>query len=217
MKKGRDKAGCFVAEGPKVCHDLLAAGFTADVLLDDEEDISKVSFLQHPQGMLGVFRLPEQTFEAPDEKTLYLALDGVQDPGNLGTIIRVADWFGIHTIYCSTDTADCWNPKVVQATMGSLARVHIHYVDLPELLSALPADYPLYGTLLDGVDIYASELSAHGIIVMGNEGNGISSRVRELINRRLLIPSYPKGAPTAESLNVAIATALTLGEFRRRN
>lgn len=215
-KKGRDKARLFVAEGPKVCHDLQEAGFKAALLLDNDEDVCQVSFLQHPQGVLGVFEVPDWPFVKPDESELCLALDGVQDPGNLGTIIRVADWFGVRSIYCSTDTADCWNPKVVQATMGSLARVHIYYTNLETLLGSLPADHPVYGTLLDGQNIYQEPLTPHGIIVMGNEGNGISPAIRSSVNRRLLIPSYPKDSPTAESLNVAIATALTLGEFRRR-
>ena len=145
---------------------------------------------------------------------LALALDSVQDPGNLGTIIRIADWFGISTIYCSEDTADVYNPKVVQATMGSLAHINIVYCDLVELLQHY--DGPIYGTLLDGQDIYQQELSQKGIIVMGNEGNGISQRVRPLITHRLLIPNFNKNSETAESLNVAIATAITCSEFRRR-
>ena len=128
----------------------------------------------------------------------------------MGTIIRVADWFGIDTIYCSDDTADAWSPKVVQATMGSIARVNIIYTDLVELLSK--AKVPVYGTLLDGENIYHQDLSAGGIIVMGNEGNGISEPVRRLVTRRLLIPQQ---RPGAESLNVAIATAITCSEFRR--
>ena len=143
-----------------------------------------------------------------------IALDGIQDPGNLGTIIRIADWFGIDTIYCSPDTADAYAPKVVQATMGSLARVHIIYTDLPALLDALPPTYPVYGTLLDGQDIYAQQLTPEGIIVMGNEGNGISAPVRQRVNRPLLIPCFRQG-DSAESLNVAVATAITCSEFRR--
>jgi TrmH family RNA methyltransferase len=139
----------------------------------------------------------------------------VQDPGNLGTIIRIADWFGIDTIYCSEDTADAYNPKVVQATMGSLAHVHIIYTDLLQLFDKLPKDFPVYGTLLDGNDIYQQPLSEHGIIVMGNEGNGISEAVRQRVTHRLLIPNFHQG-PSAESLNVAIATAITCSEFRRR-
>ena len=147
---------------------------------------------------------------------LSLALDGVQDPGNLGTIIRIADWFGISTIYCSPETADVYNPKVVQATMGSLAHVQVVYTDLLALVSQLPPSYPVYGTLLDGENIYQQELTSEGIIVMGNEGNGISQALREHINRRLLIPDFHTGELRAESLNVAIATAITCSEFKRR-
>ena len=230
-KKGREKQGLFVAEGPKVVGDLLAAGFELVELFEEEEDIKKVSFLQHPQGKLGIFKLPEQTKTKAGEcettvgaerkvllgeNELALALDGVQDPGNLGTIIRVADWFGIERIFCSMDTADCWNPKVVQATMGSIARVKMYYLNLNELINSLPTDYPVYGTLLDGEDIYEEKLSANGLIVMGNEGNGISAAIRQRVNRKLLIPNFSVGTTRAESLNVAIATAIVCSEFKRR-
>lgn len=230
-KKGREKQGLFVAEGPKVVGDLLAAGFELVELFEEEEDIKKISFLQHPQGKLGIFKLPEQTKTKAGEcettvgaerkvllgeNELALALDGVQDPGNLGTIIRVADWFGIERIFCSMDTADCWNPKVVQATMGSIARVKMYYLNLNELINSLPTDYPVYGTLLDGEDIYEEKLSANGLIVMGNEGNGISAAIRQRVNRKLLIPNFSVGTTRAESLNVAIATAVVCSEFKRR-
>ena len=216
-KKGREKARLFVAEGPKVVNDLLYAGFTAENIFEDIEDIKKISFLQHPQSMLGVFKLPRNEHYTEFSITqLVLALDGVQDPGNLGTIIRVADWFGIKDIFCSLDTADCWNPKVVQATMGSIARVQLHYVDLNKMVESLPADYPIYATLLDGENIYKQELSHHGMIVMGNEGKGISSLLRTKINRKLYIPNYSSNEDTAESLNVAIATSIVCAEFRRR-
>ena len=216
-KKGREKAGLFVAEGPKVVNDLLHAGFTAENIFEDIEDIKKISYLQHPQSMLGVFKLPRNEHYTEFSITqLVLALDGVQDPGNLGTIIRVADWFGIKDIFCSLDTADCWNPKVVQATMGSIARVQLHYVDLNKMVESLPADYPIYATLLDGENIYKQELSHHGMIVMGNEGKGISPILRTKINRKLYIPNYSSNEDTAESLNVAIATSIVCAEFRRR-
>ncbi|WP_018909749.1 RNA methyltransferase [Prevotella veroralis] len=215
-KKGREKVGLFVAEGPKVVKDLLQAGFIAKEVFEDIEDIKKISFLQHPQSMLGVFHLPTNRFKELSMNQLVLALDGVQDPGNLGTIIRVADWFGIKDIFCSLDTADCWNPKVVQATMGSIARVQLHYVDLNKMVESLPADYPIYATLLDGENIYKQELSHHGMIVMGNEGKGISPLLRTKINRKLYIPSYSSDGNTAESLNVAIATSIVCAEFRRR-
>jgi len=183
-----------------------------------DEELRKASFLQHPQQVLGVFPMMDDQAEAcvPDTQ-LSLALDGVQDPGNLGTIIRIADWFGIEHIFCSQSTADLYNPKVVQATMGSIARVKVCYTDLVRLIDRLPRDYPVYGTLLDGADLYAQPLTPHGLIVMGNEGNGISPEVARKVSHRLLIPNYPAGRPTADSLNVAIATAITCAEFRRRN
>ena len=223
QKKYRKKEGLFVAEGPKVVGDLLRAGFKAHTIFAtsewesqgqtfqevSDEELRRVSFLQHPQRVLALFFIPTES--VPSVSSLSLALDDVQDPGNLGTIIRLADWFGIDTIYCSENTADAWSPKVVQATMGSIARVNIIYTDLQELISK--AQVPVYGTLLDGQDIYTQELSKEGIIVMGNEGNGISAPIRKLINRKLLIPQFHEGP---ESLNVAIATAITCSEFRRR-
>ena len=229
QKKYRLREQAFVAEGPKVVGDLLKSGYRplhliatpawfdtvmevydCDATAVTTEELQKLSFLQHPQQVLGVFALPQpQPYVAPS-KGLYLALDGVQDPGNLGTIIRLADWFGISTIYCSPDTADAWNPKVVQATMGSLARVNIIYTDIPQLIGDSPL--PVYGTLLDGENIYRQQLPTDAIIVMGNEGNGISPTVRAFISNKLLIPAFHDGP---ESLNVAIATAIVCSEFRR--
>ena len=222
LKKFRKRDGVFVAEGPKVVGDLLRAGFEAVQLYAtsewqhegqqaqevSDEELRKISFLQYPQQVLAVFRMKESPAGGSD---LMLALDGVQDPGNLGTIIRIADWFGITTIYCSEDTADAWNPKVVQATMGSIARVNIIYTDLEDTIRR--AQVPVYGTLLDGENIYAQPLNSKGIIVMGNEGNGISAPIRSMVTNRLLIPQFHEGP---ESLNVAIATAITCSEFRRR-
>ena len=230
QKKYRRREGCFVAEGTKVVGDLLQryrpeavfatadwqapAGITPQLVTDDE--LRRISFLQHPQQVLALFPLPTLNYKLSTiNLKLTLALDGVQDPGNLGTIIRIADWFGISTIICSEDTVDAWNPKVVQATMGSIARVNIIYINLPEFLDSLPADFPVYGTFLDGDNIYTQELTREGLIIMGNEGNGISDAVRAKVNRRLLIPDFHQGE-TADSLNVAIATAITCSEFRRR-
>ena len=229
LKKNRKKEGLFVAEGPKVVGDLLRAGFVphsifmvqgsgfkvqgSSFLITDDE-LRKLSFLQHPQEVLAVFEIPQSQKPTANSQQLTIALDDIQDPGNLGTIIRIADWFGISTIYCSEDTADCYNPKVVQATMGSLAHVDLVYTDLEALLRQY--DGPIYGTLLDGQNIYQQELSNEGIIVMGNEGNGISPAIRQLVTHKLLIPNYNPSSETAESLNVAIATAITCAEFRRR-
>ena len=230
QKKYRRREGLFVAEGTKVVGDLLQryrpeavfatadwqapAGITPQLVTDDE--LRRISFLQHPQQVLALFPLPSvNSLPSSVNSELSLALDGVQDPGNLGTIIRIADWFGISTIICSEDTVDAWNPKVVQATMGSIARVNIIYNNLSEFLDSLPADFPVYGTFLDGENIYTQELTHEGLIIMGNEGNGISDAVRAKVNRRLLIPDFHQGE-TADSLNVAIATAITCSEFRRR-
>lgn len=228
LKKNRRREGLFVAEGPKVVGDILKAGFHARMLfsttssfdaeLITEEELRRISFLQHPQETLAVFEIPDTTSCQPPFVTnqLSLAIDGIQDPGNLGTIIRIADWFGIPTIYCSLDTVDVYNPKVVQATMGSLAHVQVVYTDLLAFFQSLPPSYPVYGTLLDGENIYKQSLSQDGIIVMGNEGNGISPEVRKYITKRLLIPDFHTNDLRAESLNVAIATAITCSEFRRR-
>ena len=231
QKKFRHREGLFVAEGTKVVGDLLKAGYiphslyatpdwiashsVAEATEMTDDELTRLSFQQHPQQVLALFPIPEPADLSPLTSHLSLLLDGVQDPGNLGTIIRIADWFGISNIICSEDTVDAYNPKVVQATMGSIARVNIIYTNLLELLDGLPADFPVYGTLLDGENIYTQELTPHGLIIMGNEGNGISDAVRQRVNRRLLIPDFHNG-DTADSLNVAIATAITCSEFRRR-
>lgn len=242
LKKNRKHEGLFVAEGPKVVGELmkrfaphtivatqdfigesLAEPFTDCKIVEaSEEELRKVSFLQHPQHVMALFHMPSASLDTASDNgwlspsaSLVIALDGVQDPGNLGTIIRIADWFGVDNIVCSPDTADAFNPKVVQATMGSLTRVNITYTNLDDYLASLPPDTPIYGTLLDGENIYQKPLSAHGIIVMGNEGNGISEAIRARITHRLRIPNYRQG-DGAESLNVAIATAITCAEFKRR-
>ena len=233
LKKNRNKEGKFVAEGFKVVDDLLALqpadlivatgewlkrkhlAAQTEVIEVTEEELKKVSFLQHPQQVLAVFKQAQDGDFSINTSELNLALDGVQDPGNLGTIIRIADWFGITHIYCSQDTADVYNPKVVQATMGSIARVKVEYGNLLGLVESLPEDVPVYGTLLDGDNIYQQQLENRGLIVMGNEGKGISPALAKKVNRRLLIPNFPEGRATADSLNVAIATAITCSEFRR--
>ncbi len=242
QKKFRDEIGLFVAEGAKCVEELqrtfrLVYLVATEEALDGQEkweaesgtfiaslkEIEQISSLRTPQGMIGVFRKRPEATVPLGRNGLVLALDGIQDPGNMGTIIRTCDWFGIEDIYCSRETADCYNPKVVQATMGALARVHIHYVNLPQWLAALAdtpgnEQLPVYGTLLDATDIYhpgAIPDYRRGVIVMGNEGNGISPEVRKFVTHPIRIPSYPKDAETSESLNVSIATAIVLAEFRR--
>ncbi|MBQ8673685.1 MAG: RNA methyltransferase [Bacteroides sp.] len=235
LKKNRKAENLFIAEGPKIveellgrfrCRFLIATSAwlenhphlpMSDVTEVCEEELTRASLLKTPQQVLALFEQQEEDW-SPSllSHSLCLALDGVQDPGNLGTIVRVADWFGIEHIFCSANTVDAYSPKSIQATMGAIARVHIHQVDLPGLISKLDARTPIYGTFLDGQGMYGQELSSNGLIVMGNEGNGISAEVARLINRKLYIPNYPAGRPTSESLNVAIATAIVCAEFRRQ-
>ena len=232
QKKYRDETNLFVAEGEKCVSELCKTFELVHLYREGENatrsDIEQMSGLKTPQGVIGVFKKSDYS-DYSDYSDLVLALDGIQDPGNLGTIIRTCDWFGVRTIICSQDTADCYNPKVVQATMGALARVHVHYTDLPAWLNDQSpitnhqSPIPIFGTLLDGRDMYdvlnehpfTVHRSPFTVIVMGNEGNGISQAVRPYITHPIRIPSYPANAETSESLNVAIATAIVLAEFRR--
>lgn len=236
-KKGRKTQGLFVAEGPKVTGDLLSiyeaqsvyatkdwieknsyiSKNIKEIVEVNEDELKKISMLQHPQQVLALFSIKETKPDLIDlSNKLSIALDGVQDPGNLGTIIRVADWFGITDIFCSYDTVDVYNPKVVQSTMGSIARVNVYYIDLEKIVDRFPNNFPVFGTSLDGQNIYEQELSDKGLIIMGNEGNGISQPIMKKITKKLLIPNYPHERETADSLNVAIATAIVCGEFRRK-
>lgn len=240
IKKHRDATQTFVAEGPKVVGDLLPlmhcrAMYATKVFLNalpslltqnvdvveviDQKTLERLSLLCAPRDVLAVFEKPTQGDMAADlldlpKHALCLALDAVQDPGNLGTIVRLADWFGIEHIFASHDTADVFAPKVVQATMGAIGRVKVHYCDLPQVLYQMK-EVPVYGTFLDGTNVYAETLTPNGLIVMGNEGRGISAAVESCVNKRLYIPPYPEGRATSESLNVAIATAVVCAEFRR--
>lgn len=235
MRKYRLQEKAFVAEGPKLVGELLPystplyIAATKDWLdanrpllravkeVDEvsQTELERASLLRTPQSVLAVMPIPERRLDISSlQKKLVIALDSVQDPGNLGTILRIADWFGIHEVLCSEGTADVYNPKCVQSCMGALARVRVFYCNLPEVLGQV--EMPVFGTFLDGTDIYKEELSGEGIIVMGNEGNGISQPVAKLVNRRLYVPNYPKGSLTTESLNVAVATGIVCAEFRRR-
>jgi TrmH family RNA methyltransferase len=179
-------------------------------------EMERISALKSPTEHLALFRIPKQQLNSEQVRSdITLVLDDVQDPGNLGTIIRLADWFGISDIVCSEDTADCFNPKVVQATMGAILRVRVHYTNLAEWLSSHKGA-TIYGTFLEGENIYNAQLEKSGVIVMGNEGQGISAEVAEKVSHKLLIPPYPADRCGSESLNVAVATAVICSEFRRR-
>lgn len=232
--KERRESGLFKVEGTKAVTDTLGTfglhGLyaTAEWLeahplpqgikatSTRQRDLERMSSLSTPPEVIAVYHIPDTAYFDPAvaDKELVLALDAIQDPGNLGTIIRTADWWGITTILAGTGTADCYAPKVVQSTMGAISRVKVIYCDLSGILSRIKA--PVYGTFLDGSDIYATKLENHGVIVIGNEGRGISPEVEQRVSHRLFIPPYPNGRPTSESLNAAIATAVTISEFRRR-
>lgn len=230
-KRARDQEHLFVAEGFKLVEEILGSALSirriyttradicgANVEHVERSDMERISMLKSPSDTLAVVEQPHYNFSIDDIATrLTIALDGVQNPGNLGTIIRLADWFGVEDVICSKECADIYNPKVVQATMGALLRVRVHYVDnLSKVLhSAASSGIPIYGTLLDGNNIYSEKLTTRGVIVMGNEGRGLSDECRNRLTHKLFIPPYPMGRSTSESLNVAMATGIILAEFRR--
>ena len=214
-KKHRSEYGTFVAEGKKLVLDLL--GSCRCQLLAGLPDVLREIPPFSAEEI--VEATPDELKQALEESELagklHLVLDGIQDPGNMGTIVRLSDWFGIQHIFCSHDTADIFNPKTVQATMGAIARVNVHYVDLNDLLTRNNS-LPVFGTLLEGENIYKAELPENGFIVMGNEGKGISPDIQKLVTHKLFIPNYPANTQTSESLNVAVAAAIVCSEFRRR-
>lgn len=230
-KRARYQSGLFIAEGEKLIDELrhsqlkirkiysLEGVFEGEnVEIVSPHEMERLSLLKTANSSLAVVEMPRRTFDADSIGShLTLALDNVQNPGNMGTIIRMADWFGIENIVCSESTADCYNPKVVQATMGAILRVKVHYTDLAEfLLDAKAKGTPIYGTFLEGKNIYQSTLSPTGIVVMGNEGNGISRECAAAVTDKLYIPPFPPERAGSESLNVAVATAIICSEFRRR-
>ncbi|GAB6394770.1 MAG: tRNA/rRNA methyltransferase [Bacteroidales bacterium] len=236
LKKFRDLHNAFVAEGNKAvagmmgvfeCEWILAKsswmatqGYipATEWHVDEDGDIRKVSFLKNPQDVIAVFKRPAYDIsEADASSQLVIALDGIQDPGNLGTIVRLAGWFGIEHIVCSPDTADVFAPKAVQATMGALAHVKVHYAGLSDYLAPeSERSVPVYGAFPEGESLYARPLTESGVIVLGNEGKGIRSETESLVSRQLHIPGYPPGGVRAESLNVAVAAAIVCAEFRRQ-
>ncbi|MGQ7945530.1 TrmH family RNA methyltransferase [Flavobacterium sp. WC2509] len=228
QKKYRFANQLFFAEGAKVIQELVKSNFELEHLyttqnnfeeitsdkrtIIDQNELNKISALNTPNNCLAVFKIPLESNIV--ESGLVLALDSVRDPGNMGTILRLCDWFGIQQLVCSKETVDIYNPKVVQATMGSIARVNVNYVDLDAFLGK--TKLPVFGTFMDSDNIYKTTLPQEGIIVMGNEANGISESIEKLITKRITIPRF--GAlQITESLNVATATAIILSEFRRQN
>lgn len=233
QKKFRDETGLFIVEGDKMVDEVSASDFIVETVYRKseigEEAMKRISALSSPSPALAVVRKPSDVYVEDIEEImalvrkggLFLGLDTIRDPGNLGTILRIADWFGIDAVFAEKDTVDVFNPKVVQATMGAVFRVRMHYVDLPALSEAvLSAGGKIYGTFLDGKNIYERDLDTGSerpvMIVIGNESEGISERMAGLVSDRLFIPPYPLGSPGSESLNAAVATAVTVAEFRRR-
>lgn len=229
-KRVRDEERLFIAEGDKLIYEILASGwrvrnlyaleghFAGQAEIISSKEMERISQFKTASTSLAVVEQPRhKTPTTASAKKLSLALDGVQNPGNLGTIIRLADWFGVEEIFCSSDTADCFNPKVIQATMGAILRVKLHYLPLADFLARTANEgIPIYGTMLDGNNIYDTELSTGGVIVMGNEGKGVSEECTRAFTHRLLIPTYPADRQGSESLNVAMATGIVCAEFRRR-
>ena len=239
-KKDRTEAGLFVAEGEKLASEILGSHLTVSYIAGTEawfnsiekkilpasvetdvvsqEELNRISFLKTPQPVICLVHLPNYELNLADlNNKLSLILDTVQDPGNLGTILRIADWFGIEHVICSPHTADAFNPKVVQATMGAICRVKIYYDDLNVVLPGIKnMGMPVYGTMLNGENIYTASLESSGFIVRGNESNGIHPSTVPFLDKKLLIPFFPEGQKRSESLNVAVATAIICSEFRRR-
>lgn len=217
-KKFRDEYGLFVVEGEKMVREICDSGYELEAIYREEEIgsamMERISLCSSASPVLALARIPKRdSRDSQPAPGLCLALDSVRDPGNVGTILRSADWFGVSRVYLSEDCADIYNPKVVQASMGSLFRVKISVCDVAELCSNFRSvGKDVFGTVLDGEDIYRCELPDEGLIVMGNESRGISEAVRRELSRRLRIPSF--GGSRAESLNVAVATAVTLSIFR---
>jgi len=222
QKKYRNRYGTFVVEGWKsiiaylehqfepvsiYSIDTAIPSINIDIDIISRQDLQSASLLQHPKDALAVFSIKEH--QKLPETGLVIALDNLQDPGNLGTIIRTADWFGISDIVCSSGTVDCYNPKVVQATMGSLARVKVHYTDLAVFLQQ--TDLPVYGTFMQGDNLYQTALPKQAVVVIGNEGNGISKEIAALTQHKIHIPKHKDAL--AESLNAAIATSLVINAF----
>ena len=227
QKKNRQQLGLFTVEGIKGINEFLNSDFELEQLYTtkfifnspkelttevSETELNKITSLKNPNTALAVFKIPKPSL--PKNDGLIVALDDVRDPGNLGTIIRLCDWYGVRDLICSNNTVDCYNSKVVQATMGSLTRVNISYLDLAEYINSSKKE--VFGTFMTGDNIYTSQLPSEGIVVLGNEANGISQTIQSKVTRQITIPQFGKKQAT-ESLNVANATAIVLSEFKRRS
>nr|WP_321484953.1 RNA methyltransferase [uncultured Draconibacterium sp.] len=238
LKKYRTKENCFLIEGDKMVKEALDSDLKIKLLIvtdqfttrfpitqsaaeriieTDAKEIKKVSLLQHPQNSLAVCEIPKkQDFTKSLPEGLSIYLDGIQDPGNMGTIVRICDWYGIQHVFCSPDSVDLYNPKVIQASMGSFNRIHLHECDFETLTDlAQKSEAPLFGAFMNGDNVYQKQLPKQAVLVMGNEGNGIRPAVEKLIPNKLSIPNFSMNETKAESLNVSVATAILCSEFKR--
>jgi len=242
-KKHREKEGLFIAEGEKICrellegtdrsfleivqvlaypewlnqnHDLIVRS-GAEPTEADRDSLARASSLSTPPGVMMVIRIPGYVAdEEPYTQDIVPVFEAIRDPGNLGTVIRTADWFGIRQLLCSPDSVDLYNPKCIQASMGAISRVKVNYLPLEPLIKrAADAGYPVYGTLLDGENIYGKKLQSNGLILFGNESRGLSPSLRKMVTEKIRIPEYPKGDVSTESLNVATSAAIIMAEWRR--
>ncbi|NNT70662.1 RNA methyltransferase [Flavobacterium sp. IMCC34852] len=225
-KKYRNEHQLFIAEGVKVIQELLQSNIVLEHLFETESifesvlpsqktlikevDMKRISVLTSPSSCLAIFKIPKA--KIIEDKGLIVVLDDIRDPGNLGTIIRLCDWFGVKQLVCSKETVDVYNPKVIQATMGSITRVNLVYLDIQDFIAQ--TSLPVFGTFMDGKNIYKEVLPTEGVLIFGNEANGISTSVEKIIKNRIAIPRFGDIQQT-ESLNVATATAICLSEFRR--
>ncbi|WP_372648762.1 RNA methyltransferase [Draconibacterium sp.] len=238
LKKYRTKENCFLIEGDKMVKEALDSDLRIKLLIVTDQftsrfsisqtdaeriietvanELKKVSLLQHPQNSLAICEIPEKAdFPKSLPEGLSIYLDGVQDPGNMGTIVRICDWYGIQHVFCSPDSVDLYNPKVIQASMGSFSRIKLHECDFEELrVLAKNAEAPVFGAFMNGENIYQQQLPKQAILVMGNEGNGIRPAVEKRITNKLSIPNFSENETKAESLNVSVATAILCSEFKR--
>ncbi|MDR1984802.1 MAG: RNA methyltransferase [Prevotellaceae bacterium] len=231
-KKFRDETGLFVAEGEKLINEILQSNIEIESLfclpaaklpennkteIISENEMKRISFLKTPSSAFAVVKIPNKKIDINKiNNSLSIVLDNIQDPGNLGTIMRLCDWFGIQNIICSHKTTDCFSPKTVQATMGAICNVNVFYVDLNGFFNMIDQNINIYGTFLEGENIYNAKLSAHGLIIMGNEGKGISTETEKFVTKKLCIPCFSDNAIKPESLNVSVATAIVCSEFKRR-
>jgi TrmH family RNA methyltransferase len=236
-KKGREKTGCFLVEGDKMVKELISSDFGVREIVGltewrenitgsdvinlfskvNPKVLKQISTLKTPNKVIAVAQMKDNAMDNRSYKeNLIIAVESLQDPGNFGTILRIANWFGIGQIVCSHDTVDVYNSKVIQASMGAIFRVNVHYTDLASFIQLLPKSVPIFGTFLNGQSIYASELTNHGVILFGNESKGISDDLAELVKCKFKIPSYPPANKDMESLNVSSAVGITIAEFRRQ-